>query len=134
MTWCKYILIFLLSISAFGQSNYSQYRIIVERNIFAPDRGNTNSVSYRTNYEIFSLVGIMHYETNTLAFFEGINSARRQVLCINDHLAHYTVSDISTNTVTLTSSNETVVMTVGTSFTNPLSGKVPLTTRKPVLH
>ena len=122
----KYIPILFLSLLAFGQTTpYSQFHILIERNIFNPNRGTTNTVhSTTTNYDAFTLVGIMQYEKGTFAFFDGTNSIYQKSLKVNDQLAHYTVSALTADTVTLVSSNETLRVKVGMALTNSLSGKI----------
>ena len=124
----KYASLLFLCLSAHGQSSldYSHFSIIVERNIFDPDRGTTNAVHRQTNYDTFTLVGLMQYEKGTFAFFDGTNSIYRKTLKVNDHIANYTVSALTPNMVTLVSSNETLQVKVGMNLTNQLSKKVTL--------
>lgn len=124
----KYASLLFLCLSALGQSNldYSYFSIIVERNIFDPDRGTINAVHSRINYDTFTLVGLMQYEKGTFAFFDGTNAVYRKALKVGDHIANYKVSALTPNMVTLGSSNETLRIKVGTSLTNSLSRKVTL--------
>jgi hypothetical protein len=124
----KYASLLFLCLSAFGQSNldYSHFSIIVERNIFDPDRGTTNTVHSRTNYDTFTLVGLMQYEKGTFAFFDSTNVIYQKTLKVNDRIANYTVSALTPNMVTLVSSNETLRVKVGMNLTNKLSKKVTL--------
>lgn len=124
-----YASLLFLCLSAFGQNTlpYFSFSIIGERNIFNPNRGSTNAVyNSSTNYDTFTLVGLMQYEKGTFAFFNGTNDIYSKTLKIGDRIADYKVSALTPNMVTLVSSNETLRIKVGTSLTNSLSRKVTL--------
>ena len=97
--------------------DFSEFRIIAERNIFDPNRQ-----PYRTrrepaprprNIESFALVGVMSYDKGTFAFFDGTNPSYKKVLKQNDRIAGYTVSGIEPNSVKLTSGSNQVDLRIG---------------------
>lgn len=103
--------------NAAALTDYSAFRLIVDRNIFDPNRraraagGRRQSAS--RSAPAFSLVGTMTYASGMLAFFDGTESRYRQVLAVNGTIAGYTVTDISLSGVKLASTNKLVVLTVG---------------------
>lgn len=85
---------------------YSTFGIITERNIFNPRRYSRNSPRQEkpaSRVDSFTLVGTMSYEKGDLAFFEGSSSNLRKVAKTSDAIAGYKITNISYNSVTLSS-------------------------------
>lgn len=91
------------------------FRIIVERNIFNPNRSPRRDYSRRdrdreresrpARTESFGLLGIMAYEKGRFAFFDGSSSDYRKVLEPTQTIAGYTVMAVLPNAVTLLATN-----------------------------
>jgi hypothetical protein len=98
-------------------TNYSSFQIIVDRNIFDPNRyahaspSRGRSVSKSAPY--FALVGTLSSRNGMLAFFDGNDSDYRKVLSPDGVIAGYKVAEITLHGVKLTSTNKPVVMKVG---------------------
>ena len=121
-------------------TNYSSFQIIVDRNIFDPNRyahashSRGRSVSKSAPY--FSLVGTLSSRNGMLAFFDGNDSDYRKVLAPDGVIAGYKVAEITLRGVKLTSTNKPVVMQVGAQMRQEgkgewqlaESGELPATT------
>jgi hypothetical protein len=121
-------------------TNYSSFQIIVDRNIFDPNRyahashSRGRSVSKSAPY--FSLVGTLSSRNGMLAFFDGNDSDYRKVLSPDGVIAGYKVAEITLHGVKLTSTNKPVVMQVGAQMRQEgkgewqlaESGELPATT------
>ena len=97
-------------------ANFSSFQIIVDRNIFNPNRyahtrGHTRSASPSAPW--FSLVGTLGSRQGMLAFFDGNDSDYRKVVSPDGIIAGYKVTEITLQGVKLTSTNKTVVLKVG---------------------
>ena len=97
-------------------TDYSSFRVIVDRNIFDPNRVphvRNDRRTYSRTAPGFSLVGIMTYRTGRIAFFDGTDPDYRKALALNGTIAGYQVADISLANVKLESTNKTVTLAVG---------------------
>jgi hypothetical protein len=105
-----------------ARPDYSFFRIIVDRNIFNPDRYPRQSRSSRRDtregpaVDAFSLVGTMSYQKGTFAFFDGTSSDYRKVLKLDDAIAGYKVTEITPNAVTLKTTDKQIEMKVGSQM------------------
>ena len=91
--------------------DFDSFRLITERNIFNPNRsGRRDSTrrepDRRTRVDSFALVGTMSYEKGRIAFFDGTSSDYRKVIGASDTIAGYTVASVTTEHVTLQSTNQ----------------------------
>jgi hypothetical protein len=97
--------------------NYSSFQIVLERNIFDPNRyahtthSRGHSVSKSAPY--FSLVGTLSSRNGMLAFFDGNDSDYRKVLSLDGNIAGYKVAEITLRGVKLASTNKPVELKVG---------------------
>ena len=114
--------------AALGQStnapaarpDFSAFKLVTDRNIFDPTRRGTTS-NYRTREtsrprrtEYVTLVGTMNYEEKgPLAFFDGSASAYRKVLKPSESIAGYTVAEVGTALVKLTTPSNELSLAVG---------------------
>jgi hypothetical protein len=112
-------------------ANFSSFQIIVDRNIFNPNRyahtsrGGSRSTSPSAPW--FSLVGTMASRQGVLAFFDGNDSAYRKVLSPDGDIAGYKVTEITLHGVKLASTNKPVVMKVGAQMRQEGKGGWQLT-------
>jgi hypothetical protein len=117
---------FLLALLAPAQStndstattDFSSFQIIVDRNIFNPDRyGRTYHPPYeRRGVPTFSLAGTMSYRKGMFAFFDGTSEQYRKALQQGGTVAGYTVKKIDFDGVQLQSSGKTIEMKVGAAM------------------
>ena len=98
-------------------TNYSSFQIIVERNIFDPNRyAHTSHSRGRTisrSAPSFSLVGTLSSRNGMLAFFDGNDSDYRKVLSPDGVIAGYKVVEITLHGVKLEAAGKPVEMKVG---------------------
>jgi hypothetical protein len=95
---------------------YSAFGIIVERNIFDPNRFPRRPGQERPpsrSYDYVTLVGTMTYEQGTFAFFDGTSSAYRKALKLADAIAGYKVTNIAPDGVKLSSGTNQLELRVG---------------------
>jgi len=98
-------------------ANFSSFQIVVDRNIFNPNRyartsrGHSRSTSPSAPW--FSLVGTLSSRQGMLAFFNGNDADYREVLSPDGVIAGYKVAEITLHGVKLISTNKPVVMNVG---------------------
>ncbi len=103
------------------------FKLIMERNIFNPNRSasrserpvTTRSESERrrpARTETFALVGTMSYEKGRYAFFDGSSSEFRKVLQAADTIAGYKIAEITTSHVRLEADGKAVELPVGTQM------------------
>jgi hypothetical protein len=121
-------------------TNYSSFQIIVDRNIFDPNRyaraPHSHGRSVSRSAPFFALVGTLSSRNGMLAFFDGNDSDYRKVLSPDGVIAGYKVAEITLRGVKLTSTNKPVVMQVGTQMRQEgkgewqlaESGELPATT------
>jgi len=98
--------------------DYSAFQIIVDRNIFDPNRyprrpGAPRVASKPKNVDSLSLVGTMSYEKGTFAFFDGTSSDYKKALKLTDSIAGYKVTNIAPNAVKLVSGTNELELRVG---------------------
>jgi hypothetical protein len=98
-------------------TSYSSFQIIVDRNIFDPNRyahtSHSHGRSVSRSAPFFALVGTLSSRNGTLAFFDGNDSDYRKVLSPDGVIAGYKVTEITLYGVKLASTNKPVVMKVG---------------------
>ncbi len=100
-------------------ADYSDYQVIVQRNIFDPNRF-PRTGSYRPPRErgapTFSLAGTMSYRKGMFAFFSGTSEEYQKALQQGGTIAGYTVTKIDFNGVQLQNAGKQVHMTVGSAM------------------
>jgi hypothetical protein len=101
-----------------SETDYASFsRFVTERNIFDPSRqphytSTSNHsvrhthVTHSSSAPAFSLVGTMAYEKGLFAFFSGNNDELKQVLPASGKIAGYTVTEITSDHVTLLSADQ----------------------------
>jgi len=96
--------------------DYADFRIIVDRNIFDPNRvsrhGSRLNLPQRI-YDSLTLVGTMTYEKGTFAFFDGTSAQYKKALRVTDAIAGYKVTAIAPNSVKLASGTNQLELNVG---------------------
>jgi len=101
-------------------TDYSNFRLIAERNIFDPNRlpheTRSNRRSPSRSVPAFYFVGTMDYRRGRFAFFDGTDSDYRRALSTNDVIAGYTVREISLASVKLQSTNKPVELKIGSQL------------------
>lgn len=118
-----------------AQLDFSSFKIIIERNIFNPNRSARSVRSGRresrklARTESFSLIGTMSYEKGLFAFFDGTRSEYRMVLKPEDAIAGYKVANITPNHVKLASGTNELEMRVGMQLRREEGGEWLLTAR-----
>ncbi|MGA2788495.1 MAG: hypothetical protein ABSF60_13295 [Verrucomicrobiota bacterium] len=108
-------------------TNFSPFQIIVDRNIFDPNRyahtSRSRGRSISPSAPSFSLVGTLSSRQGMLAFFDGNDSDYRKVLSPGGTIAGYRVVEITLHGVKLASTNKPVVMKVGAQMRQAVKGE-----------
>jgi hypothetical protein len=99
-------------------TGFSSFQVIVDRNIFNPDRYGRTNHHYESHpgAPTFSLAGTMSYRKGMFAFFNGTSDAYRKALQEGGTIAGYTVGKITFDKVQLQSSGITIDMKVGAAM------------------
>lgn len=96
--------------------DFSNFRVIAERNIFDPNRRGARSPTRNErpkSIDSFGLVGVMSYEKGTFAFFDGSSSSYRKALKQTDTIAGYRLETIDASQVTLAEGTNHLALRVG---------------------
>jgi hypothetical protein len=98
--------------------DYSAFRIIVDRNIFDPNRypRRPGEPRVRPNpkpAEWLTLVGTMSYERGSFAFFDGTSADYKKALKLSDAIAGYKVTSIAPHSVKLAAGTNEQELRVG---------------------
>jgi hypothetical protein len=114
------------STNAPARTDYSSFRVIVERNIFNPNRyPRTSRSSQRSTPQsvpAFLLVGTLDYQKGTFAFFDGTTSDYRKVLQRDGNIAGYTVTEITLDGVKLAAGGKQIEMKIGAQMRQESAG------------
>jgi len=95
--------------------DYSAFKLIVDRNIFDPNRFplRQGARPRPKSVDSVTLVGTMTYAKGTFAFFDGTSSEYKKELKLNDVIAGYKVANIAFNGVQLAAGTNAVDLRVG---------------------
>ena len=98
--------------------DYAAFRVIVDRNIFDPNRVPHRSAEVRPrptprSVDSLTLVGTMAYEKGTFAFFDGSITDYKKALKLTDVIAGYKVTNISPSGVRLSAGTNELELKVG---------------------
>ncbi|RJP26503.1 MAG: hypothetical protein C4527_15185 [Candidatus Omnitrophota bacterium] len=100
-----------------GKWSYEQFRILVERNIFNPDRRKKITVQPRVEptpvIEEFSLIGTMIADATVYAFFEGTHSGYDAVCKLGETIADHEIVEIGTSNIKLQVNGQPLTLSVG---------------------
>ena len=99
--------------------DYSAFRLVMDRNIFDPNRAPRSSQAPSgtpKSTDAFTLVGTMSYEKGTFAFFDGTSSDYKKAVKTNDTIAGYQVTAISNDSVKLAQTTNQLELTVGSQM------------------
>lgn len=98
--------------------DYPAFRLIVDRNIFDPNRAPRTSrpTAQPKTTDAFTLVGTMSYEKGVFAFFDGTSSDYKKALKPDETIAGYKVASISADSVKLAHDTNIVDLAVGTQI------------------
>jgi hypothetical protein len=112
--------------------DYSAFRMIVDRNIFDPNRyphrpGEPRLRSAPKIVDSLTLVGTMSYERGTFAFFDGSSSEYKKALKLSDVIAGYKVTNIAPDGVTLAAGTNALELSVGMQLRREEDGAWRLT-------
>lgn len=101
-----------------GATDFSDFRIIAERNIFDPNRYPRMSHHHVVSHRVptFTLAGTMSYRKGMFAFFNGTADEYQKALQVGGTIAGYTVVKIAFDGVTLKSAGQDVEMKVGAAM------------------
>ena len=105
--------------------DYSSFKVIVDRNIFDPNRYPHQGPRVRPtpkSFDSLTLVGIMSYEKGTFAFFDGTSSEYKKALKLADAIAGYKVTNIAPNGVKLASGTNELDLSVGAQLRREENG------------
>lgn len=103
-----------------AQVDYSTFRIITERNIFAArrsgrvTRGATPRQQRQT--ETIALVGTLEAGNGPVAFFDGSSAEYRKAAKTGDKIAGFTITEINFKSVLLKSEQQNIELQVGTQM------------------
>ncbi len=99
---------------------YSNFRVIADRNIFNPNRRGAyvrsdrrDSNQNRPSGDSFSLVGTILYQKGAFAFFDGTSSDYKQVLEPDGTIAGHKVKEVLAKSVKLEAGGKEIEMKVG---------------------
>jgi hypothetical protein len=96
--------------------DYAAFKLIVDRNIFDPNRIKRRGSGPSTppkSFDSLTLVGTMSYEKGMFAFFDGTSAEYKKALRLADAIAGYKVTNISPNSVKLASGTNQLELSVG---------------------
>ena len=96
--------------------DYAAFRLVVDRNIFDPNRAPRTSRPASgppKNNESFTLVGTMSYEKGDFAFFDGTSTDYKKAVKTNDTIAGYKVESITPDSVKLAQNTNVLELAVG---------------------
>jgi len=102
--------------SGTNRLDYSNFKIVVDRNIFDPNRFARRGGGPRPapkSVDSLTLVGTMIYDKGTYAFFDGTSSDYKKALKLNDVVAGHKVTNITPNSVTLAAGTNRLELKVG---------------------
>ena len=107
--------------------DYSAFKMIVDRNIFDPNRfphapGQVRPTSKPRSADYVTLVGTMSYEKGTFAFFDGTSSDYKKALKLTDSIAGYKVTNITPNSVKLAAGTNELNLNVGAQLRREENG------------
>lgn len=101
-------------------TDFHSFEIIVQRNIFDPDRyPHRSGIQPRRHYNgvpTFSLAGTMSYRKGMFAFFNGTSDEYQKALQEGGTIAGYTVAKITFDDVQLKSGEKTISLKVGAAM------------------
>lgn len=104
-------------------TEFVDFKLITERNIFNPNRGRFSSgqgdrapARRPVQVDLMTLVGALSYTKGDYAFFDGSSAQFRKTLKCGDSVAGYTIQSIHPNAVRLAAGDKTLEMTVGAQF------------------
>ena len=106
----------LAGTNAPGTLDYASFKVIVDRNIFDPNRypRRPGAPSAKPkSFDSVTLVGTMTYEKGTFAFFDGTSAEYKKALKLTDSIAGYKVTDIAPNSVKLACPTNQIELRVG---------------------
>ena len=114
--------------------DYASFKLIVDRNIFDPNRyahkaGAPRVAPRPKSIDYVTLVGTMSYEKGTFAFFDGTSSEYKKALKLTDSIVGYKVTNIAPNTVKLVSGTNEVELSVGGQLRREEDGPWRLTSQ-----
>ena len=113
--------------AATNATDYSSFQIVVERNIFDPNR--YAHTAHKRGHAIsksapnFLLVGTMNSRKGMIAFFDGNDPDYRKVLSLDGVIAGYKVVEITQRGVKLAAAGQPVVMLVGAQMRQENKGE-----------
>jgi hypothetical protein len=115
--------------------DYAAFKLIVDRNIFDPNRIKRRGSDPGTppkSFDALTLRGTMSYWKGTFAFFDGTSSEYKEgkALKLTDTIAGYKVADISPNSVKLASGTNQLDLSVGAQLRREEDG--PWTAGQPI--
>ena len=98
--------------------DYSAFKVIVDRNIFDPNRyprrpGEPRVRSAPKTVDSLTLVGTMSYEKGSFAFFDGSSSDYKKALKLTDVIAGYKLTNIAASGVKLSAGTNELELHVG---------------------
>jgi hypothetical protein len=99
-------------------TDYDSFQIIIQRNIFDPNRYPHTSHYHRESRGVptFSLAGVMSYRKGLFAFFSGTSDDYQKVLQQGGTIAGYTVTNITFDGAQLLASGKTIDLKVGAAM------------------
>ena len=120
--------------ASLARLDYSAFKIIVDRNIFDPNRlphrpGERPVRPTPRTVDSLTLVGTMSYERGAFAFFDGSSSEYKKALKLNDLIAGYKVTNIAPNGVALAAGTNELELHVGMQLRREEDGPWLLTSQ-----
>jgi len=110
-----------------ARPDFSAFKMVVDRNIFDPNRFPQSGRSVRRATDYFEFVGTMSYEKGTFAVFTGSSSEYKKVVKLADTIADYKVTNIAPDYVSLAASTNEVKLAMNAQMRRDLDGEWFLT-------
>ncbi len=113
-------------------SDFEAFRLIVERNIFNPNRTGRSRAAEEAppRFDTFALVGTLQSEGKVVAIFDSTDDALRKSASEGGTVADFTVKKISPNSVELVAGEKSLVLRMGQQLRRAEGGEWRLGSRE----
>jgi hypothetical protein len=107
-------------------NSFEAFQLIVERNIFNPNRvGRTRAAPEEKppRFDEIALVGTMNYDKGLIAFFDSPDSAFRKTVRVGEKVGDFKVQSIGADHVELLQGEKTLTLKVAQQLRRPEGGE-----------
>lgn len=123
------------SAAASTTAQFEPFRLIVDRNIFNPNRTGRSRASEESaapKVETVALVGTMETEEGRVAFFDSTDAAFQKAVRAGDKVGEFTVKQINAGGIELTRDDKTIPVRVNQQLRRIVGGDWRVTGRDPM--